>query len=448
MGSHLSARPNHLLANASERVACLRIHHHRFIQILLVALLLRIVCMPFFGHIDFLSEWRRIFHAWDTGYLFPGSRFVTSLIEFVHFSLIAPLLAEKNSMFQTANWAETTASHLEYFGFLGHHAILRTVFLLKLPYLLCDVITGVLIYRFFDERKPALIAAGVWFFNPVTFFASYIFGRYEAIPLMFVAASFLMLKRERMLSAALLLGLAMWSREIVITLFPFFLVFFAKHLRGSPLRLLAAGGILLLFVGFASNLLPNLLGFPKTAEGAGGTVNIVGASQSLQLFGFQIGYYYAFVLAYVLLFLHFLFSRNRSVEFLITVLAVYYCAFFATAIHTVHYVSWGFVPFTFLAARNLDFARALGLFCLTWIAFWLVASDLGVFTHWLAMPSSLFWNNLPIIPAIAELQLLKGSAMTMHNLIFAGRSVYAATLIFMIVLALRHRSIPATSNKA
>lgn len=401
--------------------------------------------MPFFGHIDFLSECRRVFHAWDTAYLFPGSRFITSLIELINFTIISPLLAEKSSMFMTSNWVEATASHLEYFGFVAHHAILRTVFLMKLPYLVCDLLTGFLLYRFFDDRKKALIATVVWFFNPITFFASYIFGRYESIPLMFLAASFLMLKRERMLAAAIFLGLAMWSREIVITLFPFFVVYFGKRLilQNQFGRMVASVAILVLFAGFASNLLPNMLGFPKLSDDLGGTVNILGVSQSLQLLGFEIGYYYAFALAYSVLFMHFLFAREATLAILIQTIAIYYCAFFATSIHTVHYVAWGFVPFTLVAGSHHSFAKALGLFCLVWIGFWLIASDLGVFTHWLAMPSSLFWSNLPILPAVLELQVLKGSALTMHNAIFAARSIYASALIYMIVLALRPPRIDA-----
>lgn len=394
--------------------------------------------MPFFGHIDFFSECRRVFHAWDTGYLFPGSRFITSWIELVNFTIISPLLAEKSSMFQTSNWVEATASHLEYFGFVSHHAILRTVFLMKIPYLVCDLLTGILLYRFFDnDKKSALLASAVWFFNPITFFASYIFGRYEAIPLMFLAASFLMLKREHMIRAAVFLGLAMWSREIVITLFPFFIVYFAKHFRHQWLKLSVCVLILVVFAGFASNLLPNLLGFPKMADHAGGTVNVIGASQSLQLLGFQFGYYYAFVMAYALLFLHFLFAKQRNVDVLVRTIAIYYCAFFAFSIHTVHYVAWGFVPFTLLAARHHDFAKALGIFCLVWIGFWAIATDLGVFTQWLAIPSSLFWSNLPILPSVLELDLLKGSALTLHTTVFTGRSVYAASLLFMSILVIR-----------
>ena len=72
-----------------------RIEHHRFLQLFLLAALIRVIVMPFFGHIDFLSECRRVFHSWDTAYLFPGSRFITSLIELINFTIIAPLFVRK-----------------------------------------------------------------------------------------------------------------------------------------------------------------------------------------------------------------------------------------------------------------------------------------------------------------------------------------------------------------
>ena len=413
----------------------IRVEHHRFLQLLLIAALIRILVMPFFGHIDFLSEGRRIYHAWDTAYLYPGSRFVTSLIELINFAIVSPLLAEKSSMFQMTNWVETTATHLEYFGFVSHHAILRTFFLLKIPFFVCDIVTGILLYRFFNDKKDGLFAGIVWFFNPVTFFASFIFGRYESIPLMFLAASFLMLKKERMLWGVVFFGLAMWSREILITLFPFLVIYLFKYYRRNYKSLVFNIGILLLFAGFASNILPNAFGFPKLSGDAGKTVDVFGASQSLQLFGFQIGYYYAFAMAYSLLFFHFLFSKKITIDFLIQTIAIYYCAFFASSIHTVHYVAWGFVPFTILAAKNHSYAKALGLFCVIWAGFWAIATDLGVFTQWLAIPSSLFWSNLPVLPAIIG-DYLSGSALTLSHLIYASRSVYAAILIFMIILTI------------
>jgi hypothetical protein len=439
MGSNSFKNPIQPIKRALIRIGEFRVHHHRFIQFFLIAALIRVIVMPFFGHIDFLSEYRRIFHAWDTCYIFPGSRFITSIVELINFTVVAPLLAEKGSMFQSVNWVETTASHMEYFGFVTHHAILRTFFLLKIPYLVCDMATGFIIYRFFEDKKTALLASFIWFFNPITFFASYIFARYESIPLMFVAGSFLMLKRQRMVSAAVFLGLAMWSREIVITLFPFYIVYFYRNLLHKRRTLIVCFSLLLIFVGFASNFLPNILGFPKMADDAGGTVNVIGASQSLQLLGFQIGYFYAFVIAYVLLFLHFLFSKKNNLDLLIQTVAIYYCAFFICSVHKVHYVAWGFVPFTLLAAKNKSFGKALGIFCLVWIAFWAIASDLGVFTHWLAIPSSLFWSNIPIIPSILELVILKDSDLTLRIAIYAGRSVYAASLLFMIILAIKTR---------
>lgn len=404
----------------------------RFLFIAGIAAFVRILVMPFFGHIDFFSECRRIFYAYDTGSLYPGSRFITNFIEMVNFGFFAPLIAEKSSMFSMLDYSMTTASHLEYFGFLDHHAILRVFLLIKVPYLIFDLTIGLLIYHFFANRQHALRGVSIWYFNPISFFAFYIFSRYESIPLFFVMLMLLMLKQNRVIIAFISLGLAIWSREIIVILVPFFLIYVYRSGQFSWSRMLIGFALLGVFVGFASNIIPGILGFHTPYIGSDGS--LVEMKESIRILGFKLGWYFPFVISYSALLFWMLLTDRVDFRQLITILGIFYCAFFVWVMHSVHYVSWAIIIFALIGAEDQRFLKGLVLFCLSWILFWLVATDLGVFTQWLASPASLYFVNIPIFPHVLEQFVLKNTVFTLHLIVPAFRSVYAASLIVCAVL--------------
>ena len=409
----------------------------RFLWIASIAAFVRVLVMPFFGHIDFFSECRRIYYAYETGSLYPGSRFVTNFIEVMNFRIFAPFLAEKSSMFGMWDYSMTTASHLEYFGFLDHRAVLRVFLLLKLPYLIFDLGIGLLIYHFFTDKKSSLRGAWVWFFNPVSFFAFYIFSRYESIPLFFVMLTLLMFRQDRILWGFVALGLAMWSREIIVILVPFFLIYILRNRQFNWIRIIGGVAILGVFAGFASNVIPGILGFKSPFLGSVGS--IAEMQESVRILGFQLAWYFPFVIVYTLLALGLMVGERADFRQLITVLGLFYCGFFVLVMHSVHYVSWAIVLFALIAAEDKQFLKGFVWFCLGWIAFWMVGTDLGVFTQWLASPGSLFFVNIPIFPQALEQFVLKHSAFNLNLVVPAFRSVYAATLVLCAILILRRK---------
>lgn len=101
---------------------------------------------------------------------------------------------------------------------------------LKLPYLIFDLLTGLLLYKFFNSEKQARIAFTLWMFNPVDLYTTYMMGQFDVIPTFFVVLSLYLIGRNKISWSALALG-----GGVAFKIFPIFfvipLLILAKTLR-------------------------------------------------------------------------------------------------------------------------------------------------------------------------------------------------------------------------
>jgi len=84
------------------------------------------------------------------------------------------------------------------------------VFLIKLPIIVSDILVGILVYRIaarlgFDERRSLLIA-GIWLFNPITYFISTIWGMFDSIAVLFMLISIKYILDEKYIRSAIAAG--------------------------------------------------------------------------------------------------------------------------------------------------------------------------------------------------------------------------------------------------
>lgn len=100
------------------------------------------------------------------------------------------------------------------FNFLSNWGI----WLLKLPYLIFDLSLGLLLLRLVEEKKKALVF-GLWMFNPVSLYATYMMGQFDIIPTFFSVYSFYLVSKNKLKWAALALGFG-----IAFKLYPVFLL--------------------------------------------------------------------------------------------------------------------------------------------------------------------------------------------------------------------------------
>ncbi len=407
--------------------------NQRFIHIILLAILLRIVLMPFFGHIDVLSEARRVFFWAENNLFFDNiARNTSMLIEVIFYRATSFLLPDNYGMFYHADIAHSTSSIPHSFEFVSHYTIFRTLFVLKLPFLVFDILTAVILYNYFEDREKGLNSCKLWLFNPVTIFAFYIFGRFESIPIFFIAAGLLALKKNRVLLAAILVGLCINGREMMIIYGPLFIctVFFASLKTIDYKRKLIAILIIFGFIAIALQLYTFVM--PEIHNAVGGKVGTVmkeGRVRYLFDFNIQGIMLIPFVYALILIWLSTSYSTVHDKLLLGCALAM--MSFFAFSSHTAHFTSWMIIfPAIFYGYSKKLLMPFCGL-CLAWFAYWIFLTDMGVFTLWLASSYSLNFIGIPNIPMYLEEFASDLGIFNRTMLIHLSRTVWVATLLYL-----------------
>lgn len=99
------------------------------------------------------------------------------------------------------------------FNFLSNWGL----WLLKLPYLIFDLSLGLILWHLVKERKTLIF--GLWMFNPVNLYSSYMMGQFDIIPTFFTVLSFYFIAKNELNRAALSLGFG-----IAFKLYPVFLL--------------------------------------------------------------------------------------------------------------------------------------------------------------------------------------------------------------------------------
>jgi hypothetical protein len=415
----------------------------RFWHLFAAALLLRFCLMPFFCHLDFLSEFKRIHIQYELGNLFPGSRFIVSLVEWINYAWVAPLLPERHSLF-FSDPGVSSAGHHDFFLFASDPSAWRALFLLKLGYLFFDLWTGYLIFKTSGADRRALSASALWFFNPVTLFSFYIFGRYESIALAFLVASLAAFRKGRMLQSCLLFGLCLWSREIFILILPFYGTALMLDSRNSAWHKYGGLILLLLILGMVSNYLPHALGFQSVIGKAYGS--LAEQNQVRHLIAFAVNWYYPMVIACGLSGFYLITSKTPISDRLENAILFFFLSFFTFCVHSVHYVAW-LLP---ILCLRLPASRSIGIgaiaYCICWIAYWLLATDLGVFTQWLAAPMSTHLLNLPNLPIWLAQVLPNIAQLRVGELSAVFKSLQVACLIFIGFRAWQGNLFPTTQG--
>lgn len=112
-------------------------------------------------------------------------------------------------------------------SFVRDSLIFRYLVVLKLPYIAIDVAIAYLLKKFFDsgvdasDKEKAKKAFIFWLFNPFTIALFYIFSNVDIFPIFLTVLSFLAIKKNKLLSASILLGVAAGFKLYPILFIPF-----------------------------------------------------------------------------------------------------------------------------------------------------------------------------------------------------------------------------------
>lgn len=200
-------------------------------KLFLLAILLRLLIMPFYFHPDiktysYQSSFLKsgVFNIYS--YLVENKNSLPIREEFVYFPLTyfllgtyqiaaSPLLGPNFS-----SWlSDASSSVVEKVG------TFRYLFILKLPYLIVDLIIPFLLIKFFDSDTKRRKAFILWLFNPISIAIIYIFSNVDIFPVALSLISLLLFQKKNFLLSSLCLGVAIGFKAYPILFLPFLLLF-------------------------------------------------------------------------------------------------------------------------------------------------------------------------------------------------------------------------------
>lgn len=371
-----------------------------------------------------------MFYVLENDYLFDNShRFVVFYIEVIFAAFSSLFIDVTPGLFDIADPTQSVASVTEHGYFLNDPNIYRHLFFFKLPYLLFDLATAAVIWRFVEEPRAKRIALLLWLFNPLTLFSTYIFGRFEVISLFFMAMCALQLKYDRVFLASVMFAIALQCREINLLFTPFLLLALIDH-KDHWLRNLVVVSACTLIIAILYQLpdwLINLTGgdtqlFVDPNGKKGATLNMLLA----------LGYYWFYPIIICLSALaiyQWEVMHQPKAERFVVCASVTLFIYFAFNVHSVHYAAWlVLMPILCVHYGKKVVLPFIGLFGM-WVVMWLLKTDGGVFTLFLAAPLSIDFIGMGHFPTFYK-SLVAGSDLSLHQTIQIVRSLFLVVLGF------------------
>lgn len=403
-----------------------------------LAVILRLLLMPFFAHVDLFSEYRRVFYVLENGLYFDNAhRSLVFNIElfFAWFSQL--FISTTDSLFHLENPTQSVSSLVDYGFFLNDPNVFRHLFFFKLPYLLFDIATAVVIWKFVDKPEHKKIALLIWLFNPVTLFATYMFGRFEVISLFFLAATALQLKQDRLLLATVLFALSLHCREINLLFAPFFLIAlidFKDYWLRNLIVVTVSSIIIAVIYAFPAWLMPKLGGdlslFVDPRSGHSSD-----AFKKLLSLGYYWFYPVVIGLACLALYAWEIGKRSHAERYVLCC-AVALFIYFGFNVHSVHYAAW----LTIFPILSIQYGKKVVLpfviFSGAWVVLWLLKTDAGVFTLFLAAPLSSDFIGMGHFPTFFNTHIATPE-LSLHQTIQIMRALFLVVMGFFAYRVLR-----------
>lgn len=195
-----------------------------FSFLILLALLIRLILMPiavhsdlFFinyfpnlliteGTIDVLGYSKQNLPNISVSYYPPLTYFTFASFQFFyHFisSTFSPWMENIFNLWKNGLQGQA----IDYIRAAPNSNLQRDIFLAKLPYLIFDIASVIILLRIVKRKILPKSVIPLWLFNPVSIYSTYLMGQFDIIPTFFVLIGFLLMKR-RITIGFLLLGVA------------------------------------------------------------------------------------------------------------------------------------------------------------------------------------------------------------------------------------------------
>ncbi len=169
------------------------------------------------------------------------------------------------------------------------------IFILKIPYLIIDLLTAFFLYKIYKNKKVVYF----WLFNPISLYLIYILGNFDIIPAFLTLFSIYLNKNNKFVYSYLIIGLAIAIKMYPIMFVPFLILNNKKDLlRQSFLSLFS---LLPLIVSALPFIFSN--SFSQAFLGSGLTQKII----ETKFIGLPV-----FPMVYLLILLNLYFSKNKN----------------------------------------------------------------------------------------------------------------------------------------
>lgn len=231
-----------------------------FYKYLLIGLFLRFLFIPFFFQVDILSSYTRA-----AGQLFETISETQAVIQLVmHWFHVFFLKIIVQIIPNLKTILSIPEPHQQWLTFIANNQVFRMLSVIKFPYFLFDLACAFLLLRFTKDAKTNLKVFKHWMINPVVIFVTYIFARFDVIPLFITILALYFAMKDKKYISIFLLAISIVMRFFPVLILPFLIIYLAKNKKDYIIfSLLGISGLLVLEIGsrllFGSSALFKLL---------------------------------------------------------------------------------------------------------------------------------------------------------------------------------------------
>jgi len=328
---------------------------------LLVGLSIRLALMPIAFHTDLLGIYERSSLIVYKGVFWVGAG--QSFIHYLH-ALFLWVLRPIMPYFESVLPGRLGPPGWETFTkFAAQINVFRTLFLLKIPYLIFDLGCAFLLLSIFSKPKKGRLAFIFWMINPVVIFSVFIFSRYESIAIFFILLSLYYAKKNLSARSLFSLGVAVIIRLYPLILLPFFVIILGKGIR-QRLKLAFWGLLPLMTMTALSKVFSGVSEVESWAR--------LPHANYLMSLRFSLAKYdviFVFFVGYTILLLYTYMRTNHSFTSLWRASLALLLLFFATSFFHPHYFMW-IMPFlVFIIVEDRRFIGFFVIQVLCWLVY-------------------------------------------------------------------------------
>ncbi len=192
--------------------------------------LLRAVLLPITMHSDLYQIYSRSYEAISQGsWLVWSAQLFAQGFHNLWLLVVLPFLPDSSEIWSpTASLAGIGAQPGDLERFLAYPYVARALILLKLPYVVGDALVGWMLLRAAPPSAGRWVLA-LWWLNPITLYASTVFGRHDSLWIAAVVGGTLLAERGRRWLGGAATAAAAAARIFPALLLPFFLVAFRRR---------------------------------------------------------------------------------------------------------------------------------------------------------------------------------------------------------------------------